>query len=609
MSSGGLGSLRKLVQASGFRGRTAAALLGLHISSTVFESFGLAILLPVLEFIRSNGNAEALAAQSETWGTVVKVFATLHLPLTLPALLAASFFAIVLRQVFTYFRLVYMASVQNGLTTDLRSRMFRAYLLANAGWHDKTAMGDVVNDMTTDLVRGVAALFSMVVLAGYVFMVITYTGVMLALSPPLTFAALGMVAVAALALRRLFRNTAQIGHQVTQANQAMSTFLVERLKSVRLVRLCGMEPAETRAMECLTNHQRTTMVHLMTLMARLEIVVEPIVVGLGLAFLYTGVTRFGLNIEEIGLFLVIVLRLLPVLKEALRVRQSFLGSYPALETVLSRLHSMEAAHDVPAGQRAVDSAANGLAFEDVHFHYGRTNDRAALAGITLTMAPGAMTALVGPSGSGKSTLVDLLPRLRDPTAGRILLGGVPLTEYDLDSLRSAIAYVPQTPQIFNVSVADHIRYGKPDASTAEIRCALDLAGATDFVSRLPEGVDTLLGEGGLKLSGGQRQRLDLARALVRQAPILILDEPTSNLDAESEAAFRAALTRVRQEQGPTIVIVGHRLSTTMEADQIVVLHDGRIADVGNHAALTSRPGWYRDAFSMQLADNPAAFPQ
>src|SRR5690606_11715356 len=173
-------------------------------------------------------------------------------------------------------------------------------------------------------------------------------------------------------------------------------------------------------------------------------------------------------------------------------------------------------------------------------------------------------AIVGPSGAGKSTLIDLLPRLREPTSGTIFLDDTPITEFSVVSLRSGIAYVPQTPILFNESIADHIRLGKPDATADEVRVAAELAGADEFIRALPNAYDTVIGESGIRLSGGQRQRLDLARALVRSAYILILDEPTSNLDAESEENFRRTLLQLRKRSNTTVIVVAHRLSTIMD---------------------------------------------
>ena len=208
-----------------------------------------------------------------------------------------------------------------------------------------------------------------------------------------------------------------------------------------------------------------------------------------------------------------------------------------------------------------------------------------------------MTAIVGPSGAGKSTLVDCLPRLRTLASGQILFDGVEQGEFSVVSLRQAISFVSQSPQIFNVSAADHIRYGRPSASDEEVRHAASLAQADDFIEEMDEGFDALLGEGGIRLSGGQKQRLDLARALIRRSPILVLDEPTSNLDPESEAKFLAALETVRKVSPTTIIVIAHKLSTVQLADQIAVMEDGVVTASGTFGEVTAQNSWFRRAYT------------
>jgi ATP-binding cassette subfamily B protein len=230
-----------------------------------------------------------------------------------------------------------------------------------------------------------------------------------------------------------------------------------------------------------------------------------------------------------------------------------------------------------------------VSFDDVVFRYPARPDTAALADFSLTVEAGETVALVGPSGAGKTTVLQLLLRFYDPQSGVVRLDGVDIATADPAALRQRIGIVPQDPVIFGASAWDNIRYGRPDATEAEIRAAGKAAHA-DFLDRLPAGYDTFLGEKGVRLSGGQRQRIAIARAILRDPAVLLLDEATSALDAESEAAVQAALARLRA--GRTTIVVAHRLSTVRDADLVVAMADGIAVEQGTHAELIARDGLY-----------------
>ncbi|MGE0676121.1 ABC transporter transmembrane domain-containing protein [Pseudolabrys sp.] len=253
----------------------------------------------------------------------------------------------------------------------------------------------------------------------------------------------------------------------------------------------------------------------------------------------------------------------------------------------------------PENPAALPQPVRGeVALEDVRFAYPSRPDVTVLDGITLRVKPGERVALVGPSGAGKSTIFHLILRFYDPAGGRIGFDGVPLASLDPAELRRHIALVPQDSVVFAASARENIRFGRPEASDAEIDRAAELARASEFIARLPEGMDTMLGERGVTLSGGQRQRIAIARAILRDAPLLLLDEATSSLDAESETLVQAALDKLMEQR--TTIVIAHRLATVLSCDRILVMDQGRIVEEGTHASLTAAGGLYARLAKLQF---------
>jgi len=495
-----------------------------------------------------------------------------------------------------------MAWVSQRVVMDLRADVFEQMLRLPVSHYDRTRNADMLVKLTyhtNQVADSATGVVTAMIKDGLTIVGLLW--VMLFMSWKLTLIALLVAPFVAGSVRHVSRRFKVINERLQSSMGGVTHVADEAMTGRRIVKIYGGEAYEVARFRDVSEFIRRQSLKLVASGAGASGVVQFLAAIAVAVIVYFAVSGDMLRTQSPGTFAAF-------LGAMLAIR----GPLNALTNISERLtrgvvaardlfQFLDVAPEPPGGTRALERAGGALRFEDVRFTYA-VEGRAALNGVTLDVAPGQTVAIVGRSGSGKSTLLSLLPRFYDPAQGRILLDGHDLREFRLADLRRQIALVDQNVVLFNASVADNIAYGVRSAVTEDqIVEAARAAYAWDFIDQMPQKLDTPLGQDGVMLSGGQRQRIAIARALLRNAPILILDEATSALDTESERYIQQALERL--VQGRTTLVIAHRLSTVQRADLIAVMQDGRIVESGRHDELLARNGLYAALYQMQFQDS------
>jgi ATP-binding cassette subfamily B protein len=506
----------------------------------------------------------------------------------------------------TYTRFYSVSWIGERVSADIRRAVFGHLLELSPGFFEATRTGEVISRLTNDtalleLVIGSSASFALrntlIMLGALVMLVIT--------SPKLT-------ALVVLGVPLVIAPILLYGRRVRKLSRAsqdriadVSTHIDESLHEIRTVQAYGHEDEDRRrfgerveqafATAVRRISQRALLIALVMLLAFCAV---GVILWIGGHDVLAGRISAG-ELSAFVFYAVLVAGAVGAVSEVIGDLQRAAGATERLMELLATEPEIRA----PERPQALPEPGGGqkggeIRFERVTFHYPSRPDAAALREFSLAVTRGEKVALVGPSGAGKSTVFQLLLRYYDPGAGSITLDGVELKNADPRAARRRIALVPQDPVIFAASVADNVRYGRPEASDADVRAACEAAYATEFIDRLPEGMNSPLGERGVRLSGGQRQRLSIARALLADRAVLLLDEATSSLDAESETYVQRALERLMQ--GRTTLVVAHRFATVKNADRIVVMDQGRVIASGTHAGLMQEEGLYARLAALQF---------
>jgi subfamily B ATP-binding cassette protein MsbA len=427
-------------------------------------------------------------------------------------------------------------------------------------------------------------------------------GVMLYINWRFTLIALSVAPVLALVVFKYTRQIKQASREARKKEGEIVSVVQEVLSSMRVVKAFAREDYEQRRLEEESLESLEIALRARSLKAKLPPMVDVIVACGTCLVLWFGarlVLAGSLSAGSLVVFILYLGKMYKPMQELSKLTDAYSKAAIGYERIREVLEMDHAVTDLP-GARKAPRFDGEIEFDSVNFSYN--SDRQILTNVSFRIEPGQVAALVGPTGAGKTTIISLIPRFYDPTSGVVKIDGVDVRNFRPKSLRRQISFVLQESVLFHGPIWQNIAYGKPDASRTEILRAAELANASEFIDKMPAGYDTLVGERGVTLSGGQRQRIAIARAVIRDTPIVILDEPTTGLDAESEKLVFEALDRMMEHK--TAIVIAHRLSTIQKADVILVLRDGRIIESGKHQELLKSGGLYSELYELQFQEQP-----
>jgi subfamily B ATP-binding cassette protein MsbA len=489
-------------------------------------------------------------------------------------------------------------AVGQGVLSTLRQRLFEHLQTLSIGYFENQRTGQIMSRLTNDVsaLQGVLTLAVVSALTAPMRFLVSFV-VMVVISWKLTLFALVGVPLIAAVIARASRRMKRVSLDLQTQMADLSAIMQEKLSAVRIVQIFTMESAEIAEFR-----QVNERIHRNSLRAaRVQNLLSPGVEVIGTCGLFIGlwvgaweVARGTLVPEKLIVFLFAIMQAAGHFKAISNLKMTFHQADTAAGRIFEVLDTPAAIRDAPDAV-SLPHIQGHVLFDNIRFAYNGSGD--VLQNVRFEVQPGEVIAIAGPSGAGKTTIANLIPRLYDPTDGTIQIDGHDIRKVTLRSLREQIGIVPQDTVLFAGTIRDNVAYGKPTATDEEIIQAARRANADDFIRALPDGYNTLVGERGAKLSGGQRQRIAIARALLRDPRILILDEATSNLDAESERLVQDALQNLMENR--TTLIIAHRLSTIQKADRILVMDGGRIVEQGKHEELMAKGGLYRRLYETQ----------
>ncbi|RDW20420.1 ABC transporter ATP-binding protein [Oceanobacillus chungangensis] len=550
----------------------------------LLEGVGILLLVPLISMsgiIDLGGESSPLL---NMFGFLDNIPSSLGLPLIL-----VIFIGIVIGQnVLNRHLTIKNAMIQHGFLRHMRLETYRSLLHANWDFFIKHRKSDLINILTSEISRTSTGTYSVLQFVASLVFTLIQIGLAFWLSPSITIFVLLCGLILIFFNRKFLKQSLALGRRNFELGRSFLAGITDHVNGIKDIKSNSLEDSRIRWYNDITEKMQNEQIEYMRLKTTSQLYYK-VASGIFIAlFIYIAISMFSAQAAQLMMVIIIFSRLWPRVAGIQGSMEQIATTIPAFRAVKALQHECLSAREfamVKGKQIAPLDIKHHIQCDRVYFRYNQNGAHYALKGIDLVIQGNQMTAFVGRSGAGKSTLIDLLMGLNQPESGQVLIDGKALTTENLLSLRSAISYVPQDPFLFNVSIRENLLLVVPDASEKQMWEALEFSSAAEFVHKLPDGLDSLIGDRGIKLSGGERQRLVLARAILRNPSILVLDEATSALDTENEEKIQRALERLKGKM--TIIVIAHRLSTIRNADQVVVLEEGEIIQQGGFDQLSN----------------------
>ncbi|WP_436911247.1 ABC transporter ATP-binding protein [Halosimplex marinum] len=583
--------LRAIARVARFRPLFTAGIIGLSVFAALLEGIGLSFLYPIIQLARGGAGDGAGGQYLELF---VTAYETTGVPFTLESVVIGVAAVMTVRYTSSFLVAWLRASLRATYVRHLQVESFDHALDAEVAYFDEEGSDDILNAIVTQATYAGRAIDRIVKIVEQGFLTAMYGVVALVMAPLLTVASVVVLGTFVVLSRTALESGYSVGDRVADANETVQTAAQAGTQGIRDVKLFGLTDELFERFRTAADRRVRARVKLRRNEAVLDNFYQLATAVVVFLLIYVALRVASLSLASLGVFLFAMFRLAPRASTLNNLVYKVEGDLPHLVRTQAFIDELAARSEPQRGTAAVPGRIDRVAFENVSFRYG---DEPTVEDLSLAVDRGEFVAFVGPSGAGKSTVLSLLARLYEPDAGTITADGTPIDEFDLREWRENVAVVRQQPFVFNDTLRYNVTVGNRDASEDEIRRACETAQVTEFLDALPDGYDTVLGDDGVRLSGGQRQRIAIARALLKDAEILVLDEATSDLDTSLEERVHDGIESMDRDR--FVFVVAHRLSTVRNADRIYAMEQGRLVESGRHRELVDGDGTYAELYETQ----------